>query len=431
MAAIRTARAGTSATQVRWPQAGRPGAFRGRAPIAAQEPRRPTPGLWGLPRPTRHLSTPTGNERAGDQPALALIPPAAILAVLPDEAEADIGLAPETAARIDLVVADFIEAIVHLDPHSAEFGRRIAEVDRIAEREILATSAMSARLLDRPAQAVSWVLAARAPIARNLLDLRKLVQALDPGRRDLDPADSRGWERYLEDYADAQPRLKEITWALTSSRDRLLAESAALGQEERALWTEMATLRQYAHLVRGLDDGLQGRIESLAADDPARARILGADVLFPVRQRLQTILTQLAVAVQGDAALRIVQHNNQEVIRAINAATTTTTAALRSAVMVAQAVAAQQLILNGLRTIQADTIRGGPGETAVAAQIAALRGAWAQVLGTLDQIDAYSASARVAMKATLRDLTGQVERSHASSGDLGAAQPTEPSTLRI
>jgi uncharacterized protein YaaN involved in tellurite resistance len=387
--------------------------------------------MGGRPRPTPHLSTPTSNERVRDQPALALTPPAAIPAVMPEQAEAGVGLARETVARIDVLVADFIEAIIRLDPHSAEFGRRIGELNRIAEREIFATSAMSARLLDRPAQAVSWVLAAKAPIARNLLDLRRLVEALDPVRRHLGPADSSGWERYLEDYTNAQSRLQEITWALTSSRDRLLADNAALGQEERALWTEVETLRQYAHLVHGLDDGLQRRIDGLAASDPDRCRILESDVLFPVRQRLQAILTQLAVAVQGDAALRIVQQNNQELIRAINAATTTTTAALRTAVMVAQAVAAQRLILDGLRTVGRDANRDGPGDTTVLAEITALRGAWGQVLGTLDEIDAYSAAARLAMKATLRELTGQVERSRMASGDLETRQPIEPSTLRI
>ena len=42
------------------------------------------------------------------------------------------------------------------------------------------------------------------------------------------------------------------------------------GQEERALWTEMETLRQYAYLVRALDEGLERRIGVLAGSDPDR-----------------------------------------------------------------------------------------------------------------------------------------------------------------
>jgi len=400
-------------------------------PERRRRPHRRTPAQDGRRPPAKRLSTPTSHERDGDQPALGLTPPAAIRTVAPEEAEAGVGLGPETAARIDLIVAGFIEAIGRLDPHSTEFGRRIDEVNRLGEREILATSTMSARLLERPAQAVSWVLGGKAPIARNLIELRKLVESLDPERRDLDPADSRGWQRYLEDYASAQSRLQEITWALTDSRDRLLAENAALGQEERALWTEMETLREYAHLARSLDAGLQERIDELAAREPERARALRSDVLFPVRQRLQAILTQLAVAVQGDAALRIVQQNHQEVVRAINAATTTTTAALRTAILVAQAVAAQRLIAEGLRAVgpiaQADRM----GATTVGTDMTALRGSWDRAVSTLDEIDAYSAAARQAMKATLRDLTDQVRRSRASAGALEVPQPIEASTLRL
>ncbi len=208
----------------------------------------------------------------------------------------------------------------------------------------------------------------------------------------------------------------------------LEADNAAISQEERALWTEMETLRQYAYLARTLDESLERRIDALATTDAARGRALREDVLFPVRHRLQDILTQLAVAAQGYAALRVVRQNNQEVIRAIHTATTTTTAALRTAVMVAQALTDQRLVLDQLKAVNETTsgmiestsalLRSQTTEvedqtTKPGVDMASLQRAWDNVFATLDQIDAYKTTALETMKVTVRELSGQVERSRA------------------
>ena len=70
-------------------------------------------------------------------------------------------------------------------------------------------------------------------------------------------------------------------------------------------------------MAERLDNALETRIATIEASDPDRARALREDVLFPVRHRRQEILTQLAVAVQGYAALRVVEINNRELVRAV------------------------------------------------------------------------------------------------------------------
>ena len=69
-------------------------------------------------------------------------------------------------------------------------------------------------------------------------------------------------------------------------------------------------------------------------------------MLFYVRQKRQDLLTQLAVSVQGYLALDLVRKNNVELIKGVDRATTTTVSALRTAVIVAQALANQKLVLD-------------------------------------------------------------------------------------
>ena len=396
---------------------------------------------------------------------LTLSPPAPVLEVRPAEVEKGIVLAGDVATRIDAMAGAFVDSIVELDPHGDEYRRRLADINGIGEREIVATSEMSNRLLDRPVRAVSGVLESKAPIARNLVELRHTVDDLNPARYDLAQMSPRKLlgviplgdrlRNYFDRYSKAQSHIQAIVRALNDSRGELQADNAAIAQEERALWTEMETLRQYAYLARVLDDALEQRIDSLAATDASRARTLSEDVLFPVRHRLQDILTQLAVAAQGYAALRVVQQNNQEVVRAIQTATTTTAAALRTAVMVAQALTDQRLVLDQLKAVnettsgmiestsallKAQTADVEAQTTSAGVDLAALQRAWDNVFATLDQIDSYKSSALATMKVTVRELTGQVERSRAYVEHLEEAQhgagaradvQAESSTLRL
>jgi len=408
--------------------------------------------------------TPSGTTGA-DGAALDLSAPAAVLVVAPEEAEKGITVAVDVATRIDAVVAVFIDSVTSLDVHGDEYRRRIADVNSIGEREVIATSEMSNRLLDRPVGAMTGILEGKAPIARNLVELRHTVEDLNPARYDLaqmTPRKLLGFiplgdrlRSYFDRYTKAQSHIQAIIRALTDSRNDLQADNAAIAQEERALWTEMETLRQYAYMARTLDEALERRIDTLATSDPARGRTLREDVLFPVRHRLQDILTQLAVAAQGYAALRVVQQNNQEVVRAIQTATTTTAAALRTAVMVAQALTDQRLVVEQLKAVsgvtssmiestsellKTQTADVEAQTTGTGVDLAALQRAWDNVFATLDQIDSYKSTALETMKVTVRELTGQVERSRAYVEHLeqadGAKAPradsrAETSMLRI
>jgi uncharacterized protein YaaN involved in tellurite resistance len=285
-----------------------------------------------------------------------------------------------------------------------------------------------------------------APVARNLLDLRRSVEELNPARHDL----SRGGPRkllgvipfgdrvraYFSRYQKAQSHIQGIVGALREGGAELEKDNAAIGQEQKALWTQMETLRQYAYMAERLDQGLESRIAAVETQDPERAHVLREDILYPVRRRRQEILTQLAVAVQGYAALRVVETNNRELIRAVRTATTTTVAALRTAVMVAQALTNQRLVSDQVKAVnemtstmiestsgilrdQTETVETQAASPGV--DLGSLQRAWDNVFAALDQIDTYKLRALESMKVTVDELSGQVERSRAYVERLHAA----------
>ena len=382
--------------------------------------------------------------------ALDLSAPAAARAVAPAEAEAQIAVPTEAAKRISSIVEAFVEEMGSLDVHGDEYRRRVEDINGLGDREIRATSEMSNRLLDRPVRAVSGILEGKSPVGRKLIELRHTVEDLNPAKYELKASKPRRalgmiplgdrLRNYFDKYTKAQSHIEGIVASLSDSRAELERDNAAIEQEERGLWAEIETLRQYAFMAHRLDEALEARIEEIERSDAGRGRTLREDVLFPVRRRRQEILTQLAVAAQGHAALRVVEQNNHEVVRAIKTATTTTVAALRTAVMVAQALTSQRLVVEQLQAVndvtsgmiettssllreqstQVETRATSPG-----VDLAALQRAWDNVFAALDQIDSYKLNALAAMKVTVNELSREVERSQAY---LERSQPTERAT---
>ena len=356
--------------------------------------------------------------------------PAAEPATPPDRVPTtDLEIEPGAVERIERIVADYVRLICALDPSDTEYTRTVAAVERLGEREFVAMAAMSGRLLDRRFHAMRGLLAAKAPMAARLGDLRKAVAGLDPGRlklggkrtprQDLDEL-----TRYFERFERARGHIEETLAQLTEGRLMLEQDNAAINQEERSLATEMESLRQYAYLTGRLDGALEAEIGALAAAEPERADALRADVLYAVRRRRQEILTELAITTQGYAALRIVEQDNAEVIRAIAAATTTTAAALRTAVMVAQAAAGQRATLEQLEVANQATAAIA-GQAAAfqahlpdaAARVAMLQQAWGEVYAALDRVDAQKAEALRTISTADRELTHpQVGRPGAPRG---------------
>ena len=353
--------------------------------------------------------------------------------------EAAAGIDRESLAQIETIVGDFLRALGSMNPDEPGFDSTIASLSRLGERDFVATAAMSGRLLDRRFGAMSGLLAARAPMARQLEDLRKAATGLDPARLKFGGSRTRRSEldelaRYFERFNKSRERIEGVLTALNEGRSALERDNAAISFEQRALAHEMETLRQYAFLAARLDDEIAGRIDAIGATDSERADELRRDLLTVVRRRRQEILTQLAIATQGYAALEIVEENNEAVVQAIAEATNSTAAALRTAVMVAQAAATQRVTLErlsaaaDLRETLSEIARrratqqgesgevasrqiGGAGANAAGDvadsgdRVAVLKQAWDEVFAALDRVETQKARARQTISAADRELT--------------------------
>jgi len=190
----------------------------------------------------------------------------------------------------------------------------------------------------------------------------------------------------------------------------------------------MGRLNQYIFMAERIDAQLSARIAELDATDPERARALREDVLFYVRQKHQDLLTQLAVSIQGYLAMDVIIKNNLELIKGVDRATTTTLSALRTAVIVAQALANQKLVLDQITALNTTTSNlivatskmladnsATIQEQAASATIGIeqLQSAFANIYATLDSISAFKIAALDSMAQTV----GVLETETAKAAD--------------
>ncbi|MFI2505652.1 toxic anion resistance protein [Streptomyces sp. NPDC018972] len=366
-----------------------------------------------------------------------LTPPEAVTPVPREKAG---GLVPvDDSVRADMAAkaAAYVEGLAALDARSPEFAGKVGEITALGGGEMRAATAQSNRMLEHTVRSLPDKGGdAQSKVAGSLVELRRVVEDLDPqdlpagkGRKFLSRLPGGNKLRdHVAKYASAQGTLNQIVGSLRGGQDELRRDNAALQTERVRLWETMGKLQEYVVLTEALDTAVERHIAGVEAADPAQADSLRADVLFPVRQKHQDLLTQLAVCAQGYLAMDVVRRNNDELIKGVDRAATTTVSALRISVMLASALDHQKKVVeqvNALRGTTEELIRGNAEMLATQSgeiqRIAAdpavgtetLRTAFQQIYRTLDAIDTYKVQATEAMAVTVENLTSELQ--HAST----------------
>ncbi|WP_328506208.1 toxic anion resistance protein [Streptomyces sp. NBC_00391] len=378
-------------------------------------------------------STSTSNLNSNEA-GFTLTPPEPVAAVPREKAG---GLVPvEESVRTDMArkAEEYVRGLAVLDARSPEFAGRVGEITSLGAGEMRTAAAQSNRMLERTVRSLPDKGGdAQSQVSGSLVELRRVVEDLDP--RDLPASRGRKFlsrlpggnklRDHVAKYASAQGTLNRIVGSLRGGQDELRRDNAALQTERVRLWETMGKLQEYVVLTEALDTAVEAHIQThVDGVDPQQGDTLRADVLFPVRQKHQDLLTQLAVCAQGYLAMDVVRRNNEELIKGVDRAATTTVSALRISVMLASALDNQRKVVdqvNALRGTTEDLIRGNAemlatqsgeiqriaADPAVGAET--LRSAFQQIYRTLDAIDTYKVQATETMAATVESLTSELQ----------------------
>jgi len=369
-------------------------------------------------------------------PQEVLTPPAPV--TVPDK-EAAAGMVPVTDEQRDKLekkVQEFIDVVVSVDVNSESFKEKVSAIHKLGNAEIREAASMSSRMLERPVRAMNeGLFDENSTVGRSLVELRQTVEELDPSRHGdlLSPKKLLGFipfgnrlTNYFHQYQSAQSHINAILQSLYNGQDELRKDNAAIETEKARLWEAMGMLEQYVYVGRQIDTALEARIAEIEARHPEKARVVKEEMLFYVRQKVQDLLTQLAVSVQGYMSLDMVRKNNMELIKGVDRASTTTVSALRTAVIVAQALTNQKLVLDqvtALNRTTSDMIAGtarmmkrqaadiGQQASSSSVEVATLKAAFSDIYTSMDMMADYKVKALDNMQKTVDALSDEVGKS--------------------
>jgi len=370
---------------------------------------------------------------ASDTGTLTLTPPAPVAVVAAPQAQEAVKLDPATVTKLDGMVKGYLDAISSLDVNDPKLDAKVTDIRKLGEDDIKASAQVSSRLLDRPVASMQkGGLSGSSAVSSSLVQLRRQIDDLDPAHQGdmLSPKKILGilpfgdrLRDYFAKYQSSQGHINAIITALYHGQDSLQQDNADIEQEKANLWQIMERLRQYIYLAQKLDAGLTARIAQIETTDPDKAKVLKEDMLFTVRQKVQDLATQLAVSVQGYLALDVIRRNNLELIRGVDRATTTTVSALRTAVIVAQALSDQKLVLDQITALNSTTsnliestsVLLRQQSTQINEQAASstidvqkLQAAFDNIYATMDEIDTFKIKALDNMSKTIDALSTQI-----------------------
>ena len=367
-----------------------------------------------------------------------LEPPAPVAAIPIESASGRVRIKPEDVVALDAQVRQFIEDITVNDSQHPKFTEAVKRIHSMGNKDIEASASVSNRMLDRPVKSVQDGLFGKGTeIGQGLIDLRHQIEELDPSRQGdlfsvrkllgIIPMGNK-LVAYFDRYQSSQAHLNAIIETLKRGKDELMRDNAAIDQEKQNLWSLMERLEKYIHIGKKLDSELDAKAFALDAADPEKARVVREEMLFYTRQKVTDLLTQMSVNIQGYLALDMIRKNNLELMKGVDRATTTTISALRTAVIVAQALANQKLVLDQISALNtttgnliASTSEMLRDQSAAIHQqaasgtidIAKLQQAFQNVYQAMDTIADFKLKALDSMQTTVNSLTSEVDKSRA------------------
>lgn len=341
-------------------------------------------------------------------------------------------LPAEQQKELETRADQWLEEISTLNPHSQEFTAQVNALGAVARRTFERTSGTSSRFMEQSLRDAKESGGSQEVVSKSLSDLRTTMEDLAPkddtfASKALSFLPGRGAaKRYFRSFESNQKQLDGVLTALGRGQEMLQRDNAELAVERRGLWEDLGALQKASHLLGLLDDRAVEKARQARAEGRTEAAdALERDVLFAVRQRRQDVATQIAVTVQAYMAMGLIEDNNTKLAQGVERARTTTVTALRTAVITAQALENQKLVLDQIDAVNSTTdslvartsqmladnsvkIQEQAATSGVSAET--LQKAFDNLFTTMDGIDTFRAQANQNFLETVNALEHQVER---------------------
>ncbi|OES24172.1 toxic anion resistance family protein [Alteromonas macleodii] len=265
-------------------------------------------------------------------------------------------------------------------------------------------------------------------VANDLLKLEETARSIDPNGFDFSNVSGirvflsylgvpTPLTRWIAKYQSTEAIINSIEEGLKQGKAKLQRDNVVLKEDQTNYRKVLFRLDDYIAFAQYVDSQLEVKVN--AETDADKQRFLKDEVLFPVRQRFQDLLTSKAVYQQAWVTSEFIMKTNEELIRGVDRALKHTMVALSVASSLAIALARQKRVIVALQSAKATTekmiqdisdqlLTQGTQIMAQASepyiQVEVMKNAFSKTLQAMDEVSKYRSEAIVSMKAGIGEL---------------------------
>lgn len=255
--------------------------------------------------------------------------------------------------EIRIEARKYIKEISNMSPNSPEYEEKIKTVRTLAFGDTIRATNSNNRMLDRASSSVNGARKSgnegSLQVSSALNELRTKIIELDPN------GGQQGFRKFLSilpggkklveraQYGDtAKQQLTAIIDSVDSARELLIQDNEDLNAAKREQWETVLQLDIALEKISAIDEELDIEIQERTANGQIElATAFKGDLQFAIRQRQQSIMSQMVVAGQSFMAMGLLQNTNIQYIDAIQDTKNITVPALEVAVVIASGLDAQ------------------------------------------------------------------------------------------
>ena len=294
---------------------------------------------------------------------IQLTPPDTIPLVEQSDIQGTVPIKAEKVPSLNAQVDEFLQHLIEFNLHDKQFKDKVNSVHQMGLNSMQKTSVLSNRLLSRSIHKIQDDEESQK-VGQHLVQLKQTLEALNPANNQkfftvrkilgILPFGHK-IEDYFDKYKSSEEHINVILNSLELGKDELMKDNIAIDRDRSALWETMQEIEQYSYIGQALDQKLNEVILKIELQDERKAQLLQEEVHFYIKQKVTDLMTQQAVNIQAYMSLDLIRKNNLELIKGVDRALMTTVSALQTAMVVAQALSNQKLVLNQVKMINETT----------------------------------------------------------------------------
>ena len=340
--------------------------------------------------------------------------------------------ATETTSKVSAEVKNqadaWIEAILAIEPKDLDTQNAVNMEAKSLGGGVEAELAQQSKLLQAPMSELMNDADNGSDVADNLLKLEEYARDIDPNGFDFSSVSGvRAFlakigfptplHRWIAKYQSTEAIIKSIETGLQQGKEKLKRDNVTLKEDQIRYRKILLKLDDYIAFAAYVDETIDANVAAVSDDE--KKRFLQDEVLFPVRQRHQDLITSKAVFQQAWVTSEFIIKTNEELIRGVDRALKHTLVALGVASSLAIALARQKKVLVALQSskqvtekmIQDISDRLLEQGTAIMAQasepyiqVEVMKAAFTKTLQAMDEVSKYRAEAIESMKGGIDEL---------------------------